>query len=235
MSSDVWNAARQQDAKTMYEQSSQTFTIFGSIKTNEINGLKKITYMCKEMNETFNEVIQDQNNYIIEFETLETNFVQEQNNINQKIEKLLAEVKVLEAKEQDGTITEDELKELSNKKVELNNLYNTSSLQYKEKKTQLQNRKEQIKNKYSEKEKIATDYGNLAVEKGNNFLDEDVTKEINENGGKIKFIGLAAAFGFSKYTNHFAGQAAIDAGSELLEKVEDSTLVDKKITSKNIK
>ena len=230
MSSEVWKVAQNTDAQTMYETSSYVQKVCRSYRS-ELEGLNKITSMCKEMSESFNEVIQDQNNYVLEFETLESDFIQEQNDIKKQIKTLLAEIKTLEAKEQDGTITEDEQKELDSKKERLNGLYQESSQKTKEKKAELKNNKAEIKEKYSQKEKIASDYGNLAVDKGNDFIDDEIAeKEQND-----EYLCLFRFVLTGRYNKHLAGKDAVAAGSDLLDKVSESSLVDKKISSKKLK
>jgi len=233
MSSEVWNVAQNTGAQDMYETSSYYRSAF-HIGKNELNGLKKITSMCLEMTETFNEVVQDQNNYIIEFENLETEYKQEQNDINAQIKQLMAEIKALEVKAQEGTLTEDEQNELDAKKGQL---YSSSIESAGDKKAKLDENKAAIKDKYGKKEKIASDYGNLAVEKGNDFLNEEISKkekEAEKEGGKINLNPFKFVFN-GKLEKHLNGKAAITAGEGLLDKVEESSLVDKKISSKKIK
>ena len=236
MSSEVWNIAQNVDANTMYENSSYYMGVFRMGK-NELLGLQKITSMCVEMTATFNEVVQDQNNYVIEFENLEMAYSQEQNDISAQIKQLIAEIKALEVKAQEGNLSEDEQKELDAKKGQLNSLYNASVENSADRKAQLAENKAAIKDKYSKKEKIASDYGNLAVEKGNDFLDEEISKkekEAEKEGGKLNLNLFKIVFN-GKLEKHLNGKTAIAAGEGLLDKVEESALVDKKISSKKIK
>ena len=230
MSSDVWKIAQNTDANFVYETSSYYSGLFG-LRKNELNGLKKITSMCLEMTANFEEVIQDQNKYIIEFENLEMEYLQNQENIENEINRLLAEIKALEMKEQNGTITEDEQKELSAKKDRLNSLYSGYSENKKDKQAELAESKAQIKNEYGQKEKIAHNYGNLAIEKGNSFIDEELDKKLKEgetiSAFKYVFNG--------KLDRHLNGKTAIAAGDALLDKVEESSLVDNKITFRKVK
>ena len=229
MSSDVWNVAKQTDAKTMYETYTNGSSIGARLSTTDRDRLGKIIDMCIEMSEEFEQIIEDQNNYIIEFDSLEDDYVNKQYDIQQEIERLLQEVKELEQKEEDGTITDEERNEQTEKKGRLDALYSSSTQESNNINNKINENKAKIQGTYNEKEAIASNYSNFAITKGKDFLDKDITEK-EEKGEKITFTPWA----LGKYLNHVAGESAIAAGENLQEKIEESTGVDKKISSKRI-
>ena len=221
MASDIWKIGQEQTALDMFNDVKENGINGYRFLKGEKNAVKQLTLACAQMIVAYNEVINDQNDYMIEIDDIN----QKINNINseyeEKIEALKKEIDELKQKEYDGTLTDEEKEQLYAKCNELNelvNFYNTSSNSEIE---ELNKKNQQRKANYLKKEGIATDYGETTVEKGTPLANTEV------KGGFFRKL-----FGTTGKDKKEAGEKAVKIGNELLDIVNDGKVNETKITTK---
>ena len=207
MSSEIWQIAQNTKAKDMYDDCSIIRT--GIIRAkSEIFAVQQLTKVCSAMNE---DLEKDQNKYEIDISNFEEEFNSFKNDKEAEISRLKNEITALEKKRSNGTITEDEQQELSQKQEQYMSLSRGVDNKFDATQTK-------IKAEYKElgsKKEIAKDYGSLTVEKGQPFADIKEKEGGPWNWGanlKKKMIGIEA----------------VTVGNELLEKVNQEQRSGKK-------
>ena len=224
MSSDVWKIGQEMNAKNMYNDIRENGLGGCFFLKSEIIAVKQLTNICNQMSEAYDEVIDDQNDYLIEVEADATDFENLKEDINEKIKTLYKEIKELEQKEQAGTITEEEQKDLENKKGELKVLMADSDTQIEDKTKSAKEKGEKRIQEHKSKMDVAKDYGEVTVEKGTPLAETKV---------KTKSF-WRSIFGGTGRDKKEAGDRAVEAGNNLLDKVNESAEIDKNI-EKNYK
>ena len=219
MSSEIWKIGQETSAKDMYEVSKRR-----SIFADEIFGVQKLTQICKTMSASYDEVVDDQNEYLIEMEG-ELNSIEDlKEEIDEKIKQLYNEIKELDKKEQNGTITDEEREKLKTKNGELDKYMHDADSRLDEKSNQITTKNNEKANKHKSKQTIAKDYAETTIEKGTPLAETEV---------KTKSF-WRCLFGGTGENKKKAGDAALEAGNELLDKVCTSEEIDSKIEN-NIK
>ena len=205
-------------ASTAVGSAAGTIGIASSVRV-ERDPLKRITSACKEMLADFVSIERDQNQYAIELEEIEYEYGIFNNDINAEIAQLMSEIKRLEIKEQNGTITEDEQKELADKKNNLDVLFKKSNEKRNDINSDLKSKQESLAAKYLQKQDIALDYGNQAIDKGCEVaqmsVDEALKSDLNP---EVRSLADVAKY----YTHRRDGIEAVHVGSELVDKVTES-------------
>jgi len=132
--------------------------------------------ICKQMAEDLENGVKDQQEYIIEIEKLDNEIETEQKETENKVEKLNSEIEELRQKEENGSITEEEKKELETKSSEVSQL-TTGSESACEK---INAEEDSLKTKAistEEKVKTANEWSSKTLEAAENVLTSDVLEE----------------------------------------------------------
>ena len=216
MSLDILKLGQGQSAEKFYENVKNN-TIFKS----EVFAVKVLTQVCESMINSYDEILQDQNDYITELEVELDDLSSFKAEQNEKLQKLFEEIKALEQKEQDGTITEEEKKELDEKKTEYGSLTNNINTSVSDKNDKIKEMQSQQNDKYRSKVNIAKNFGEITVEKGTPLAETEV------KGGFFRKL-----FGTTGIDKKEAGENAVKVGNELLDNVAESNNVDADFKSK---
>jgi len=214
MSIDIWQIGEQIKASDYYNNAKDNAKsrcgIFGYIgKLDEITATIQLAGICDAMSASYDQIISDQNEYIIELDDEVAVFEELKDSIDEKIEQLYSEIKILGKKEKDGTITEEEQKELNIKRGELSSYMSDADKQINEKQNNIKSKNIDAQiSSFRTKEAIAKDYGETTVEKAEE---------------KLSSIHL-----FDDIYNK-----ALKSGNNLLDKVEKSTEINDRIKEYN--
>ena len=218
MSSEIWKVGQEINAQSMFK----------NINDNGINGcwsvrgevaaVKVLTQMCNQMTTEFDEILDDQNEYLIEMENADLNFENLKADINEKIKQLYEEIKALEKKEQNGSITEEEQEELKSKKGELDALMKDSDNKVEEQVNAVKSKGDEKIQSQKSKIAVAKNYGEVTVEKGTPLSETEVSS------GFFKKL-----FGCTGKSKKEAGEEAVEAGNNLLDKVTKSNDINDEI------
>ena len=215
MSVDIWQIGEQIKASDYYnyaknnvKQNFQAWFLTGRAY-NEAQATKQLANICDAMSTSYDQIINDQNEYVIELNEDLTDFEELKESIDEKIEQLYSEIKILGKKEEDGTITEEEQKELNIKRGELSSYMSDADKQINEKQNNIKSKNidSQISS-FSSKEAIAKDYGETTVEKAEEHLS-------------------------SLHLFDDIYRIALQSGNNLLDKVEKSTEINDRIKECN--
>lgn len=207
--SNVWQVGQETSASKIYD----IYSGFSKIVSVSI-----LTKMCNEMINEFDEITNDENNYLIELDNIDNEINAAQDELQGKIKKIQAEIAELEKKYDDGTITDEELEELKQKKQELNNLISGGNNEIKSKTNDAKSKGEEVIKTHESKVKVAEDYGKVTVEKGTPLAETKV------KGGFFRKL-----FGTTGKDKKEAGERAVEAGNNLLDKVNTTKEIEKTI------
>lgn len=218
----IWNVCQDQKAEDMYNNLYNKYRspIMSVTLIITINTLSSI---CSNMIEQYNQVVTDEQEYLIEVENIKEQQSSLEEDIQAQIEQLKKEIEELEQKDGDGTITDDERKELKDKRGELNTLVEQSKDNEDLSNQKIDGISSEAKEKRS-KEAIASDYGNVTVKKGS---------ELAKTGDSVGTLGKILSFGL--WTDHSmqrAGEAAVKVGDNLLGLVHDAKTINNEIDNK---
>ncbi len=216
MSSEIWKICENKSAEDYFKMCKQ----IGILKSDTI-AVNILADACQGMLDAYDEIINDQNEYVIEIDDIITKAENTFNDIQSKIEKLKEEINELRQKADDGTITEEEREELSSKLGELRRLEDLSISSIKQEKNELSSKNNELDSECRSKAKIATDYGKTAVEKGKPLAETEV------KGGFFRKL-----FGSTGKSKKAAGEKAVSVGTNLLNKVKESSGIQDDIDKK---
>lgn len=176
---------------------------------------------CEKITKEYEQIIIDQNDYVIDLEEDFNKITSLQKEINAKIEKLETEIQDLKNKKDNGTITPEDEKLLETKVGELNDLQAQLASKTKSKEISIKNSTDDIQNtEFRTKTEIATDFAETTIEKG-----EALTQVQDKH--KSFWRKLFNTWDNSK-TREF-GQNLINTGNNLLEKVSSSNDIEQKL------
>ena len=217
---DIWKIGQKISADDFYKNSN--FIMGTGIFINEVQRAKNITKICEGMSETYDQIINEQNDYVIEIND-------QLNEISQLQEKLEAEV-LQKEKERDKILgnagdeglTDEERSQVESLDSEINSLNSDTNTQIDNINNNIEKTSTARENNTSKAE-IATDYANKAIEKG---------QPLSEMQDKRKSFWRKAFGGWDKSAEREAGKAAVNAGNNLLEQVETSQDIEKEISKK---
>ncbi len=207
MSSEIWNINI--SAQDYYKKVEENVPAH-----SEVIAVKVLTNTCEDMSADFDELLEDENNYEIELDSLYDEFDNFEESSEDKIKTLLSEIQILERKEKDGTITEEEQKELDAKRTEFQSLNAEVQSKTKEQSDSINAKSENISSAIkdiSTKEKMAKNFGEFLIEKGTPLAETEVSS------GFFKKL-----FGNTGADKKEAGDNALKAGNVLLGKVRNS-------------
>ena len=197
-------------AKEVYEHMKQTFNVMplydGELTANII--LKDI---CERFAENYEQIIVDQNEYEVDIEENIEEIENLEEDIQAKIKKLEAEIAELNKKKENGTITKEEEALLASKNTELEGLYAKSKNEVNEHQEEIDEKVKNAENsEHKTKAQIATDFGELAIEKG---------EPLTQVQDKRKSFWRKLFNTWDKSGTREFGQEMVDAGNNLLDKV----------------
>lgn len=191
---------------------------------SDITGANRLSAVCNEMAQTYDKIIEDQNDYLVDINASLDEISELEADLEAKIKQLEAEIEELLKKKDDGTITEEEEAELSSKITELDNLKAQGNTEIAQKRGEVGKTTDAVQEAdRKSKSEIATDYGETALEKG---------KPLSETKDKRKSFWRKTFGGWNKQAERDAGNRLLDAGNELLEQVSTSSNLDKEIAKK---
>ena len=214
--SNVWQIGQEKNAATFYDNMKKMIFI-GS----ELYAIGALTGMCNTMNSEFDEITNDENNYLIELDSIENDISAAKNELAQKIAELKAQIDKLEKKYDNGTITDKELEELKQKKQELNILVSDGNSYIDSMNSDAKTKGQEVIKTHESKIKVAEDYGNVTLEKGTPLAETKV------KGGFFRKL-----FGTTGKDKKKAGEKAVEAGNNLLDKVNVSKDLEKNIKTR---
>lgn len=163
------NINRPSEAEKLYN----FFEKIPSLGNNTVFAVSQMTKICEKMNEELNNIKDEQTNYEMDMAEEYADLLAEQAEIEEKMITLNKEIKDLEQKEKDGTITDEEQKELKTKRGELTNLFKSSK---QDEMNDLINESEQKSNNLNNKLEVAQDFGEVTQEKGQVLADTKVKR-----------------------------------------------------------
>ncbi len=207
--SNVWQIGQKTSASKMYD----IYCGFSKIISIGI-----LTDMCNKMVNQFEEITKDENAYLVELDDIKDNIDSAQSELEEKIAQMKAEIAELEKKYDNGTITDEELEELKQKKNELNNLVSEGNSNINSMNDEATSKGNEVIKKHESKVKVAEDYGKVTVEKGTPLAETKV------KGGFFRKL-----FGTTGKDKKEAGEKAVEAGNTLLDKVNDTKAIEKTI------
>ncbi len=225
VTNDVWQLGKDTTASDFHQNVKDKGIGECWFLRGEVNAVKALTFVCQAMTISYDDVVDDQNQYLLEIDNLSSQLNVLNGNIQSKIEALQEEIKTiqkeikqLQEKEKNGTITEEEREllkekcgELYTKQEEIFNLTGESEKSTKDGINSIKSKHVEMQNSYKTRAKIATDYGETTVEKGKPLAETEV------KGGFFRSL-----FGSTGRYEKEAGEQAVQAGNELLDKANGS-------------
>lgn len=238
---DVWKIGQDVKADEFYDKSKKgyIFTTKGEgedakVKSSripfiggEIHAANMLTATCNEMAKTYDQIIEDQNDYLVDIDASLDEISGLEADLEAKIKQLEAEIDELLKKKEDGTITEEEEAELESKNAEISNLKTQTGTQIAAKNEELTKTTDKAgEADRKAKSEIATNYGETAIEKG---------QPLSETKDKKKSFWRKVFGGWNKQAERDAGKKLVEAGNGLLEQVNTSSEIDNEIAKKTKK
>lgn len=218
MSTDIWQVGQKLSAEELY--SKHHLNIDNKFVIGGVGGL---LIACRQMAETYEQIIEDQNDYVFEIEAGSQELQLLEKCIQDRIKKLQTEIEELNKKKENGTITEEEEALLTSKTNELNALTKKSNEEIEDKTLEVQGLIVTIQNnEHKTKAEIATDYGETSIEKG---------KSLTQVQDKKKSFWRRLFKTWDKSGTRNFGNKMIDVGEELLNKVKITEDTNKKIAT----
>lgn len=211
--SNVWQIGQEQSATKFYDYLKK-IPFIGS----ELFAVNRLTSMCNTMINQFDEITKDENAYLVELDDIKDNIDTAKSELEEKIAQIKAEIAELEKKYDNGTITDEELEELKQKKNELNKLVSEGNSNIKSMNNEAASKGNEVIKKHESKVKVAEDYGKVTVEKGTPLAETKV------KGGFFRKL-----FGTTGKDKKEAGEKAVETGNTLLDKVNDTKAIEKTI------
>lgn len=184
-----------------------------------------LTVACEIMSSSYDQIIDDQNEYITEIDAQINEIETLQKELDAKIKEQEAERnKILSNAGNDGLSEEDEAK-VNTINSEIEALNGDANAKIGSISSDIKGSSSKLESTTS-KADIATDYGNTAVEKGTPLAN---TKD------KRKSFWRKLSGSWNKSAEREAGKKAVDAGNNLLDQVETVKASEKEITKKTKK
>ena len=184
-----------------------------------------LTVACEIMSSSYDQIIDDQNEYITEIDAQINEIETLQKELDAKIKEQEAERnKILSNAGNDGLSEEDEAK-VNTINSEIEALNGDANAKIGSISSGIKGSSSKLENTAS-KANIATDYGNTAVEKGTPLAN---TKD------KRKTVWRKLFGSWNKSAEREAGKKAVEAGNNLLDQVETVKVSEKEITKKTKK
>lgn len=220
---DIWKFVKDKNADESYDMGLRMYGgIYAGTDVMKANCLTKI---CEGMSASYEEIIDDQNDYQMEIDAQLDEIEKLKLELEQKVKEREAEKeKLVKAAGEDGLSDEDVAKcnTLDYEISAFTNETNTAIAGINNKISTAANGAKSDLNKAE----IATDYGETALEKG---------EPLANMQDKRKSFWRKAFGGWDKSQEREAGNKLMDAGNTLLEQVQTSSDIEKAISKKNPK
>lgn len=216
---DIWDVAGKTSAADMFKQTK------AMMFCTDVKAANILTKMCNEMSADYEQIIDDQNEYLTEIDAQINEIEVLQKELEAQIKEQETErEKLLANAGNDGLSEEDEAKvNAINSGIEALNDNAASKIGVIS--SNIKNNSSKLESTTSKAE-IATDYGNTAIEKGTPLAN---TKD------KRKSFWRKLSGSWNQAAKREAGNKAIEAGNGLLNQVETVKNSEKEITKKTKK
>lgn len=223
---DVWKIGQDVKAADMWKHGvlagEYSAGCVAFIQQTDVQKANTLTNMCKAMSESYDQIIDDQNEYYVEIDTELKEVEALQQELEAKIKAQEAERdKILASAGDEGLSEEDEGK-VKLIEDEIAGLKSDTNTKIEDINSKVKDTGEKAKGHRSKAE-IATDYGNTAVEKGT---------PLSEMKDKKKTFWRKVFGGWNKSAERKAGKAAVEAGNNLLEQVSTASDIEDKIKTR---
>ncbi len=224
---DVWKIGQDVKADKFYDEAKYFIPGSKMFGKSEVLAANRLTAVCNEMSKTYDQIIEDQNDYLVEIDASLDEISGLEYDLEAKVKQLEAEIEELLKKKEDGTITPEEEAELETKNAEISNLTSQTNTQIADKNNELTKTVDKAgEADRKSKAEIATNYGETAVDKG---------QPLSETKDKKKSFWRKLFGGWNKQAERDAGKKLLEAGSGLLEQVQNSSDIDNEIAKKTKK
>jgi len=221
MSSEIWKIGQETSAEDYYKNIREKGINGCIFQRSETIAVSQLTNVCQAMIDAYNDIVEDQNEYQLEIDEIMKRAENTANDIQERIEKLLAEINELKQKEENGTLTEEEKGQLLVKLGQLRDLEDLAAVNNKTENDKVNEKNDELKFENRSKEKIATEYGETTVEKGTPLANTEV------KGGFFRKL-----FGSTGKHKKEVGEKAVQVGNNLLSKVSESVQIQNEIDIK---
>ena len=212
--SDIWDAARNCNAEDLYQAGKNI--PWG----NDAIAASFLATACEKMTLTYNNIVDDKNEYLTDIQDQLDEITELQKELELEIQRKEAEQEEILTKTQNEELSEEDSAKVQELSSDMDELSKTFNAKIDAKKSEINTKKTESEHNNS-KEKIATDYGNTAVEKGQVLAETE-----------IKDTFLRRLFGTTGKREKAAGERAVEAGEELLEQVGNVNGITNEISSK---
>ena len=214
---DIWKIGQETNAADFYEKSKN----IGFIKS-EIIAANIIAKVCDKMSENYEEILADQNEYLIDLNEELAEIENLQKELNAQIKAQEEERSSILEKAEDEELSEEDKTRLNEINNTIDQLTNDTNTKIAGINTDIDNKSKEADKNISKKS-IAMDYGNTAIEKG--------TPLANTQDKRRSFWRRLSG-SWDKSATREAGKLAVDAGNNLIEQVESSVEIEKEIKLK---
>ena len=204
---EVSKVDQKSNAEKLYDSIKKT-PIFGG----ELKAANTLTKICDKFSKDFENIIKDQNEYILELDDNLEYIDNIQAELEEKIAELEAEKEELLAKEKDGTLTEEDKQRLEEIDAEIETLTNSANDDISAHYVEAERDEKGVK-EYNKKVETATDFGETAVKKG---------ETLSKTQDKRKSFWRKIFGGWNKKAYRKAGEKLLKSGNNLLDKVDES-------------
>lgn len=180
-----------------------------AIHMGEVNAVVAMTKICEGLSENLNEIKDEYTEYEIDLSDDYADLLTQEKELEEKIIALNKEIKALEEKEANGTITEEEKAELAAKRGELSNLVSNSK---RNEMNDLLDQSEKRNDELKSKLEFAQEVGDTTLEHGQELANTKVKKA----------NWFRRLFGITKKQEHkkAVGEKAVEVSTNLLNQVD---------------
>lgn len=185
--------------------------------------VKELTKVCQQMSVSYEDVIDEQNEYLIEIEDINADINELKKDLEEEIKNKEEEINKLLAKPEGEELTAEEKAEINALYDDINGLTAEVNASIETKNSEIKTNSKKASNVRT-KEVIAEDYGDRTFELGTELAGTEV-----KGGFFRKLFGRTKSLRKKKE----AGEAAVKVSDELLSKLDNSRAIDKEITKKS--
>ena len=195
-----------------YEPKTEGEKLYDSLAAThmgEVNAVVMMTKICEGLSENLNEIKDEYTEYEIDLSDDYADLLTQEKELEEKIIALNKEIKALEEKEANGTITEEEKAELAAKRGELSNLVSSSK---RNEMNDLLDQSEKRNDELKSKLEFAQEVGDTTLEHGQELANTKVKKA----------NWFRRLFGITKKQEHkkAVGEKAVEVSTNLLNQVD---------------
>lgn len=216
---DVWKIGQESSANEYYQQL-KNMPLIGT----EVFAARQLAGLCDRMSESYDETIDEQVEYLTEIEELNAEIEDLKLQLEKEVKaKQKENQQLLRQQDEEGNLTAEAGEKINANNGDIENLQAQFGTLIDSKSAEVDSNIASAKGTRS-KEKIATDYGETAVEKG---------KPLSETKDKRKSFWRKLSGSWDQSAKREAGKLALEAGENLLEKVNTSVEISEEINKKS--